>query len=461
MSNLTRRDFLAGTAGGSLTARRVRATNSTGLIELDLQPRQDWIRIGGRDAFAYAFNGMVPGPLIEAYPGDSVRITFRNLLSEPTNLHFHGLHIPPTGTADNVMLEMPRGESFVYDFQIPVSHPGGTFWYHPHLHGSVARQVSRGLAGVFIVRGELDQIPEIAAAPEHVLVLQDFDFNAGGLPAEPSLMEQMTGRTGDLITVSGSLNPAIPILSGGWVRLRILNASSSRFYRLTLEEHPLVLIATDGGAIGSPREHRAILLAPGERIEVMVQGAKDGGAYRLLHVPYPRDGAMASYGPVVLATLRYEGVSENPWRLPERLVSVQPLAAPSVRRTFVLGSGAAGPGIGMGMRGMAFTINGRLFDSRRVDTRARLNNVEEWEFINSSSMDHPMHLHTNPFQVAGADGTPELAWKDVVLVPAGSRVRIRTALLDFSGETMYHCHILDHEDLGMMGLMEIARDAPS
>ena len=106
-------------------------------------------------------------------------------------------------------------------------------------------------------------------------------------------------------------------------------------------------------------------------------------------------------------------------------------------------------------RGMAFTINGRVFNPNRIDTSVQLNAVEEWEFLNTTMMDHPVHIHTNPFQVLGSDGTPLRAWKDVALVRAGERVRLRTVFRDFTGSTMYHCHILDHEDLGMMGRLEI------
>ena len=182
------------------------------------RPQQAWIDVEGRNAYLYCLNGQVPGPIVEARPGDHVRIRFRNRLPEPTNLHYHGLHVPPTANADNSFLEIPSGADFTYEFDLPSSHPGGTFWYHPHMHESVARQVSRGMAGVFIVRGELDQIPEIADAPEAVLVLQDFGLASNGLPLEPSIMERMTGREGDLVTVNGQVNPPIRIQRDGWIR---------------------------------------------------------------------------------------------------------------------------------------------------------------------------------------------------------------------------------------------------
>jgi FtsP/CotA-like multicopper oxidase with cupredoxin domain len=356
-------------------------------VEVDLEAQQTWINVAGQNAYLFGFNGQVPGPTIEAHPGDHVRIRFRNSLPEMTNLHYHGLHVTPNGNGDNSFLEVGSGESLTYEFDLPTDHPGGTFWYHPHMHGSVARQVSRGLAGVFIVRGELDQIPEIAKAPEAILVLQDFALSSSGLPVEPSLMARMTGRQGNLVTANGQTNPSIGLDRDGSVRLRILNASSSRFYRLQLEDHPLYLIATDGGALPSLEQRDELLLAPGERIEVMVQGARPGGSYRLVSLPYNRGGmgmgmmGGASSGPAVLATVVYQGQAGSTWSLPQRLVNIDPLPEPSVRRSFKLGQGM---GMGMGMMGgggATFTINGRTFNPGRVDTRVVLNSVEEWDFI--------------------------------------------------------------------------------
>ena len=174
------------------------------------------------------------GPRFEARAGDSVTLRLDNALGEATNLHYHGLHIPPTGAADNIFLHVPDGESFMYQFSIPATHAAGLFWVHPHLHGTVARQVSRGLAMPFVIRGEIDAVPEIAAAEEHILVLQDFELDSNGNPVEPSMPDQMMGREGSVVTLGGAVNPVIGIRQGGLVRLRLINGSVSRFYRLTL-----------------------------------------------------------------------------------------------------------------------------------------------------------------------------------------------------------------------------------
>jgi FtsP/CotA-like multicopper oxidase with cupredoxin domain len=167
-------------------------------------------------------------------------------------------------------------------------------------------------------------------------------------------------------------------------------------------------------------------------------------------------GGNALSTPIQLARLRYGGTAPSTWTLPQNLAGVEELPAPSIRRVFQLGQDM---GMGMMGGGMSFTINGRSFNENRIDVRAVLNNVEEWEFVNPTAMDHPMHIHTNPFQVLEQPGAPVPAWKDTVLVRAGTRLAIRIAFRDYAGMSMYHCHILDHEDLGMMGTLQIAAPA--
>jgi len=231
----------------------------------------------------------------------------------------------------------------------------------------------------------------------------------------------------------------------------------------------LHLIATDGHFLGQPVELDALLLAPGERADVLVQLA-GRGAFRLLDLGYTRGsghmmggghmlggGHMMGNGPgsaadaphpllTIVAPARRRTVT-----LPSRLTTVDAVDTTRVaqRRRFVLGEA---------MMGRAFSINGRSFDHERVDVRARLGDVEIWEIVNGTGMDHPMHLHTYPFQVLSRNGTREsrTAWKDVVNVETQGRVELAVPLSDFGGKTVYHCHIVEHEDLGMMGVLEVA-----
>lgn len=431
-----------------------------GLLELDLEASITPVILGTQTAQLLTYNGQLPAPRLEAQPGDKVRIHFRNNLPQPTNLHYHGLHIPITGNADNVLLEIAPGEKLTYEFELPPNHPAGTFWYHPHLHGLVAEQLFGGLAGIFVVRGELDNIPEIASAQEEFLVLQDFALDESGKPLNAAQLSIMSGREGSIITINGQTNPNFSIPEGGLARWRIVNASPSRFYNLQLEGHSFYLIATDGGALPQPVEVSEVLLTPGERVEVLVQGKGEAGEYRLLNLPYRR-GSMGMMGggmmggmmgrrgeetSDVLATVSLgDGVESA--SLPAQLTEIAELPPPQQVRRFQLNHGMS-PGMGM-----VFLINGNAYDHNRIDTRVKLNTVEDWEITNTGVMDHPFHIHANAFQVISRDGIPETnrAWKDTVLVKVGETVRLRIPFRDYTGQTVYHCHILDHEDLGMMG----------
>ncbi|MFB6274894.1 MAG: multicopper oxidase family protein [Halothece sp.] len=436
--------------------------SKNGLLEVDLDIASNSFSFGGKQGNLLSYNGQIPGPRLDVRPGDQVRIHAKNGLSQPTNLHYHGLHISPQEPADNIFLSLSAGESYTYQFTIPETHYSTTAYYHPHRHGYVADQVFGGLGGIFVVRGALDDIPEVKQAKEEFVFLKDFD-----LDGRSSRMGLMMGREGSTVTVNGKVNPSFSLPSGGLLRLRCVNASTSRFYRLQLENHPFYLIATDGGAISSPVELSELLLSPGERAEVLIQGNQTPGNYRLLNLPYNRvgmgmmGGGMMGRGmmgggrnqsnePQTLATISYSGEIE-PLPLPQKLIAVETLPEPKTVRQFQLNHGMA-PG-----RGMQFLINGQAFDPQRVDTRIALDTVEDWEIINTGMMDHPFHLHTNRFQVVSKNGKPvsHRSWKDTVLVPRGESVRLRIPFRDFVGKTVYHCHILDHEELGMMGTIAL------
>ncbi len=489
MHSINRRKFLflsVGTAGTVLLTQCSRSstsspqpqwasaslptTSNSGLLETTLEARPAAIQLGQKRGNLITYNGQIPGPRLEAKPGDTVRLRFTNKLSQATNLHFHGLHIPPTGNADNIFLSVPTGETQTYEFTLPKNHPAGTFYYHPHLHEFVAEQVFGGLGGIFIVRGELDEIPEVRAAKEEFLFLKDFALDANGQIPPPNHMELMRGREGSILTANGQVNPTVTIPAKGLLRLRIVNASTSRFYRLSLENHPLYLIATDGGAISKPVELPELLLSPGERAEVLIQGNRSPGNYRLINLPYDRGGGMgmmgggmmnspssASNAAIVVATLSYQGSVPQQLPLPEKLIPVETLPQSDTTRRIEM-SMAMGMQPGMGMQ-MAFLFNGKTFDMNRVDAAVKLGSFEDWELVNvdPDGMEHSFHLHTNPFQVISRNGKsdPYQAWEDTLRIRANETVRIRIPFRDFVGKTVYHCHVLDHEDLGMMGIVDM------
>ncbi|MEM1239980.1 MAG: multicopper oxidase family protein [Cyanobacteria bacterium P01_H01_bin.26] len=464
---MDRRQFLRYAAAVSATpllsgcggpARHI--VSRDGLLELSLTART--LARVDEPTELLTYNAQSPGPLLEARAGDTVRLTLINRLETPTNLHHHGLHISPQ--VDNVFLEVPPGERHTYEFQIPANHPAMTGWYHPHYHLNVAPQVFGGLAGALVIRGELDDIPELQQAEEALLVLQDF----GATPSTPHALGRRWGREGVLQLANGQRNPVVPVGQNGLLRLRLINASASRIYRLRLQNHPWFLMATDRGAIAAPTALDTLVLAPGERAELLIPAQQEPGDYRLLSLPYDRGiGTMvASLGTAVdtmagvvkprqttLATLRYQASEHSePLPLPQQLLPVTPLPTPITTREFVLNHG-----IDATVEPTGFIINDKSFDINRVDTQVRLNQVEDWHIVNRASIDHPFHLHTNRFQVIARNGQPEslLAWKDTVGIKGNESVTIRVRFEDFVGRTVYHCHILDHEDQGMMGIVEI------
>ncbi|WPF90038.1 multicopper oxidase family protein [Cyanobacterium aponinum AL20118] len=440
--------------------------SKNGLLEVELIAQETPVNIDGKTAYLLTYNGQIPAPRLEAKAGDKVKIKFTNKLAQPTNIHYHGLHISPTGNADNAFLEIQPNQTFNYEFTIPDNHPSMTAWYHPHLHGYTAQQLSGGLAGLFIIKGELDDIPEINSAKEEFIVLQDFPLDNNGRLTDSRMMSLMMGREGDVITVNGEIKPQISLNKGEWLRLRILNASTSRFYNLSLDDNPFYLIATDGGAIASPQEMTRLLLTPGQRAEIMIKGENKQSSLKLINLPYNRGGmGMMGNGMMgggmmgrrnnnssqILATINLNQSNQNNQSvsLPNQLNTITALPSPSQVRRFTLNHGMA--------NGMAFLINGKSYNHQRIDTEVKLNTVEEWELINTGMMDHPFHIHVNSFQVISRNDIPEnlLAWRDTVLVKRGERVKIRIRFDDFTGKTVYHCHILDHEDLGMMGNLQI------
>ncbi|NJM96503.1 MAG: multicopper oxidase family protein [Phormidesmis sp. RL_2_1] len=449
-------------------------TSSDGLLEVDLEASYRTIDLDGKRARLMAYNGQVPGPRLEAKPGDTVRIRLTNNLPDPTNLHYHGLNISHSGNADNVFLSVAPGESFTYEFTIPKDHPAGTFWYHPHRHGFVADQLFAGLSGFFIIRGPLDEIPEVKAAQEEFIALKDFQLNEAGNIAALNRMALMMGREGSLVTINGQVEPNITRSANGLLRLRLLNASSSRFYRLQLEQHSMHLIATDGGSLSAPVELQELLLTPGERADVLIRSNGTSGSYRLLNLPYDRGGmgmmrneghAMRgmmdnmgmepteSNGVMPLATLTFSNAGAEVSSLPAQLIPVVPLPTAENTRRIELSMRMSLIG------GMAFTLNGKTYRENRTDIPVSLGAIEEWEIANvdADRMDHPFHLHAAPFQVVSRNGRPEPypAWKDTVLVRGGETLRIRIHFKDFPGKSVYHCHILDHEELGMMGIIDV------
>jgi len=345
------------------------------------------------------------------------------------------------------------GDSYTYRFRV---HPGtaGTYWYHPHPHHRTAWQVGMGLYGGIIVRDPNDPLPD--ELEDKLLILSDNRFDEEGnidfaeKGTRQFKVDKMNGREGDVLFVNDEIMPDLSIRSGDVQRWRIVNASGARIYRLGLEGHTFIHIGSDGGLFEYPEETDEIVLANGDRAEVLVHGtAEPGSKVTLQALPYNR--YMAQWRPADweltrdLLTLTYtdEPSMESP-EIPETLRPIPKLNPDEVTATRV-------------MRMSNGKINSKTMDMARVDEIAELGATEIWEIRNLVGMDHPFHLHGFQFQVFERNGEPvsQTKWEDTVNVPGFEDARFIVRYDNYPGKWMFHCHILDHEDQGMMGVLEV------
>ncbi|GAB2453936.1 multicopper oxidase family protein [Nocardioides hungaricus] len=435
------------------------ALRSTGgLLEVRLEAALGKHEVAGREATTLGYNGGVPGPTLRLRPGDTLRVELVNRLDRVTNLHVHGLHVSPEGNGDNVFVAVEPDRAHRYEYRLPDNHPPGVYWYHPHHHGTVADQVFGGLYGAIIVEDD----EEIPVDRERVMVVSDINLDSGGSLVSPSTMEQMMGREGELVLVNGAAKPDLKGRSGERERWRIINACTARYLALRLPEQRARVVGRDVGRLPRDTALEDVVLAPGNRLDLVVD-LSEGGS-ELTAMPVDRGGMIGQMmgggprpvggGAVTLARLSVSpsgnravgGIPPGP--------AVRDLRDADVdgRRSIIFQMGMGGM-MGGGEGPMSFTFDGEEFDADRIDQQVGMGTVEEWTIGNDSPMDHPFHLHVWPMQLLEVDGRElsEPVWLDVVNVPARSQVKVRVAFEDFGGRTVYHCHILDHEDRGMMG----------
>ena len=405
-----------------------------------------------------AYNGAVPGAMIEVVEGDHVKINFKNRIpDQPSTVHWHGLEIPADQDGNPTDL-VASGADHTYEFTIPEGS-AGSYWYHPHPHGSTSEQVYRGLAAPFIVRSKND--PLSPGLGDTVLFITTVSLNADGTIAENTDTDAMNGREGDHVLANGAKQPVLTLPPGASRRFRIYNATSGRFLRLALEGHTMTLVGTDGGLITSPvKSLKELLLAPAERAEIIVDFQANAGRFTLSSMAYER-GWMGMDRPplksVPLMTFELTGAIVQPIALPEKLRDFAALGEPTARKRLEFSENM---GMANGNMTMDFLIDGKSFDMSRIDLKSRVGEVELWEVHNGSDMDHPFHIHGTQFQIVEREkkgmktAAPFLAWKDTVNLTSKETIRIKVRH-STPGLRMYHCHILEHEDNGMMGTLDV------
>ena len=409
------------------------------VVTVNLEAREgEQELVPGKRTRVWGYDGQVPGPVLEGRVGDVLEVRLTNRLAEPTTIHWHGLRLSPAmdGT-DSVQRPIAPGESYTYRFLL---RDAGTFWYHPHMNETV--QLERGMYGAIVVRGPDEPVLDA----ERVLVLDDVKLDRHG-QVKPigGLVERHDGRQGDTLLVNGRAESELIMKAGQVERWRIGNAASARFVRLSIGGGPFTILGTTGGLIEAPVQVTEVLLVPAGRVDIAVGPFAEGESIRIESLKYYR-GTIARAKPVTFATVRVGAAAPSVARIPATLRRIEPLVTEPVTPTREVHLGEK-PSLRKGVR---FFVND---EEHHRDAPVKLGELQVWDILNETAMDHPFHLHGYFFQVVSVNGQPPAfrSWEDTVNTPPKSRVRIAWVPDDRPGEWMYHCHILEHHEAGMMG----------
>jgi FtsP/CotA-like multicopper oxidase with cupredoxin domain len=430
---------LAPALGTMALSRAIAAEDGGRTVEATLEARAEVVTIGDEAVRVLSYNGLFPGPQIRAAEGDLLRVTLANAMEEPTNLHFHGLHVSPAGKGDNVFVTVPPNGRHTYEFTVPRGY-GGTFWYHPHRHGHFARQLWHGLAGALVIDRPEDMLPELAAADEQVVVIKDLTIEETR-PAAHRAGDWARGKSGGMVLVNGMLRPIFEARAM-LVRLRLVNASNARMLLLARGDGRLFhLIAYDGHLLDAPRQLDQVLVTPAQRVDLLLT-LEQGVTLNLVHKPYNRGAAREPSVIEPLFAIR-AAAGLSPGTPPRQLSPVEQLDATAVTR------------VRRFRMAMAFLApDGH---AHMTPVRARLGGLELWDITNVDTQDHVFHLHTWPFQIWRQNGRelPYRAWRDTVNLRPGDRLELLVPFRRYTGKSVFHCHIAEHGDAGMMGIVEV------
>lgn len=427
----------------------------TGNTALTAQATTANINGSNISVLGYQANGIL-GPTIRTANGINANINFQNNLSEKSNIHWHGLKIPATMDGHPEAL-VNAGSNFNYQFTI--NQRAGLNWYHPHPDGATARQAFQGLAGLFIINDAEEATLNLPSGIYEIpLVIQDKRLTSSGIAYNPSMGEVMSGYMGETIIVNGEASPYTEVATR-FYRLRILNGSNARIYNLALSNNAdIIIIGNDGGLLKNPVTIKSILLAPGERLDVLVNfaGLATGTEVFLESRIFDNGGSAQGKQGFKIMKFKVTQTTTDSFTVPASLSSINTISPSSSSKTRNFVINAMQMSGGMNMTGI-HRINDKTYDKNRIDETVAANATEIWVFDNSQGDEpHPMHLHGVHFQVLERSGgraqliASESGWKDTVLVMPRETVKIIIPFSNLTGVFVFHCHNLEHEDDGMM-----------
>jgi len=448
----------AETAPGPALVQPPEERATDGLLRTSVDARYGTYDLGDKRVTLRSYGGAPVGHSLRLKAGETLRLALTNSLPfDPlaylctavpvpgenaprgfnvTNMHVHGVHVSPNSPADNMFVMVRPGETQQYVYDIPADHPPGTYFYHAHFHGSVALQVASGMSGALIIEGAVDEIPEIKAAAEVVMMFQTQRFNDAGLCENYDVL-----AVGDQVYVNGQVRPVVTLRPGQVQRWRMVNAAHQEILHLRLDGHDFTVLCLDGNPLPHTTAMRDIPMVPGNRADVLIKAGQPG-LYAL------SGGDPAG----ILAYLKVEGAPDD-MALYDGALPVPALLKPVADSEVTFG------------RRLEFDLAGappaiKWFINQKPFTCADpwqipLGAVEEWEVYNHTADAHPFHIHINPFQMLSGGNVAPGTWLDTVELPPFGRIRFRTRFVSYTGTFVLHCHNLIHEDMGMMQAIQV------
>jgi len=425
--------------------------SANGVLAVTIDAAPTRVSLGDRVIDGATYNGSYGGPVLRLHPGDTLRMHFVNHLPQVTNVHFHGLGVSPKGHGDNSMHMVKPGETWDYIIPIPKDHPPGVYWYHTHGHMAAERQLMGGLSGTLVIEGLQDEVPATRPLVERLMALKEFSPGSGGkLNSVPKPVN------GVIRSINGQVDPTIAMRPGETQLWRLSGQTANTYFRLRLDGAKVIVLGRDARPLPKPEPVDQVLLGPSERADVLVT-AGAAGSYRLM-------AAALSTGPI--GDLYPAQEMARVVVAPDAALGPPPVLAPLVvnapGQRPIAGDNIAAKRLVVFSEDRVtglFFINHQTFDAGRVDVRIPLGSIEDWTIRNSSEELHVFHMHQLPFQVLSINGKPVPfnGLRDTIDVPIHGEVRLRMAFTDplIVGRFMYHCHILEHEDKGMMAQVEV------
>lgn len=421
-----------------------------GVLPVTLVAADTKVHVGDLELDGVTYNGIYSGPVLHLHPGDLLRIHLVNHLTQPTNLHFHGMRGSPLGNGDNPHLLILPNTSFDYEIRIPVTQPIGLYWYHAHAHHFAEHQIMGGLSGTIVVEG---QVP--SGLTERLFVLKDmvFDDDTGNAEIDETLQ-------GVVQSVNGRPMTREAMRPGETQLWRFTNQSANRRLHLVLKDHVFRVVGQDGEPHSGEAPVDELDIPPGNRFDVLVDGGK-AGRYGILIKGLTTGAGSARVPDRTIGYLDVAGETTGPVAAMQAEPLPPDLHAARIdeKRTIVFSQTKADKD-----GNQNFFLNGQMFDEKRMDVRVKLGNTEEWTIRNESDDLHAFHIHQIGFQVVEVNGKPVpfTGYVDNIRVPERGEVKLRLPFTDplIVGRFMFHCHVLKHEDKGMMANIEIYDPTP-